>query len=93
MRQEIITPATIYVKVVIPAKAGIQNWTGCRIKSGMTILDMFICRSNNKEATRRNFGFEPPCSVPVRADKHTVLRAMGAKIHAAGIPHGSSAEE
>ena len=36
----IITPATIYVKAVIPAKAGIQNWPGCRIKSGMT-FDMF----------------------------------------------------
>jgi hypothetical protein len=41
-----ITPATIYVKPFIPAKAGIQNWTGCRIKSGMT-FDMFNCRSNN----------------------------------------------
>ena len=41
----IITPATIYVKAVIPAKAGIQNWTGCRIKSGMT-FDMFNCQSN-----------------------------------------------
>ena len=27
----IITPATIYAKAVIPAKAGIQNWPGCRI--------------------------------------------------------------
>ena len=42
----VITPATIYVKAVIPAKAGIQNWPGCRIKSGMT-FDMFNCRSNN----------------------------------------------
>jgi len=41
----VITPATIYVKAVIPAKAGIQNWAGCRIKSGMT-FDMFNCRSN-----------------------------------------------
>ncbi len=41
----IITPATIYVKTVIPAKAGIQNGSGCRIKSGMTV-DMFNCRSN-----------------------------------------------
>jgi len=32
----IITPAIIYLNVVIPTKAGIQNWTGCRIKSGMT---------------------------------------------------------
>jgi hypothetical protein len=30
--QVIITPATIYVKVVIPAKAGIQNGAGCRIR-------------------------------------------------------------
>jgi len=31
----IITPATKYIKVVIPAKAGIQAGTGCpRIKSG-----------------------------------------------------------
>jgi hypothetical protein len=44
----IITPATIYVKAVIPAKAGIQNWTGCRIKSGMT-FGMFNCRSNRME--------------------------------------------
>jgi len=30
-----ITPATKYIKVVIPAKAGIQTGTGCpRIKSG-----------------------------------------------------------
>jgi|GEM_PF-657482 len=41
-----ITPATIYVKAVIPAKAGIRNWPGCRIKSSMT-FDMFNCRSNN----------------------------------------------
>jgi hypothetical protein len=46
----VITPATIYVKVVILAKAGIQNWTGCRIKSGMT-MDMFHCRSNTHDAT------------------------------------------
>ncbi len=32
----IITPATKYINVVIPAKAGIQAGTGCRIKSGMT---------------------------------------------------------
>jgi len=42
----IITPATIYVKPVIPAKTGIQKWLGCRIKSGMTV-DMFNCWSNN----------------------------------------------
>ena len=33
---DIITPAVKYPKVVIPAKAGIQKNTGCRIKSGMT---------------------------------------------------------
>jgi hypothetical protein len=32
----------------IPAKAGIQNSTGCRIKSGMTNVNMFIFRSNNR---------------------------------------------
>jgi hypothetical protein len=32
------TPAVRYVTVVIPAKAGIQKDTGCRIKSGMTEL-------------------------------------------------------
>ena len=31
-----ITPAIKYLKIVIPAKAGIQEYTGCRIKSGMT---------------------------------------------------------
>ena len=34
----IITPAVKYPTVVIPAKAGIQKDTGCRIKSGMTEL-------------------------------------------------------
>jgi len=29
-------------KMVIPAKAGIQKNTGCRIKSGMTELASFI---------------------------------------------------
>jgi len=33
-----ITPVVKYPKVVIPAKAGIQKSTGCRIKSGMTEL-------------------------------------------------------
>jgi hypothetical protein len=33
---KIITPAIKYVTVVIPAKAGIQKDTGCRIMSGMT---------------------------------------------------------
>ena len=31
-----ITPAIKYLNIVIPAKAGIQAGTGCRIKSGMT---------------------------------------------------------
>jgi hypothetical protein len=43
----IITPATIDVNSVIPAKAGIHDRTGFRIKSGMTIFDMFTCRNNN----------------------------------------------
>jgi len=33
-----ITPAIKYLKAVIPAQAGIQEGTGCRIKSGMTEL-------------------------------------------------------
>jgi len=33
-----INPAGKYPTVVIPAKAGIQKDTGCRIKSGMTGL-------------------------------------------------------
>jgi hypothetical protein len=33
---DFITPAIKYIKVVIPAKAGIQTGTGCRINSGMT---------------------------------------------------------
>ena len=37
-----ITPATKCPKVVIPAKAGIQAGTGCRIKSGMTELACLI---------------------------------------------------
>ncbi len=51
-----ITPATINTNTVIPANtlkgtsAGIQNGTGCRIKSGMTTFDMFICRINNIHA-------------------------------------------
>ena len=32
----VITPAIKYVTDVIPAKAGIQKDTGCRIMSGMT---------------------------------------------------------
>ena len=39
-----ITPATKYLKVVIPAKAEIQASTGCRIKSGMTELACLIAR-------------------------------------------------
>ena len=34
----IITSAVKYPKIVIPANAGIQINTGCRIKSGMTKL-------------------------------------------------------
>jgi len=48
-KPEFITTATIGVSSVIPATAGIQDWTGCRIKSGMTTFDMFTCRSNNPE--------------------------------------------
>jgi hypothetical protein len=33
-----IKPAIEYLNVVIPAKAGSQKKTGCRIKSGMTRL-------------------------------------------------------
>ena len=40
----IITPAIKYLNIVIPAKAGIQVGTGCRIKSGMTELDYLIAR-------------------------------------------------
>ncbi|PKN67756.1 MAG: hypothetical protein CVU54_16350 [Deltaproteobacteria bacterium HGW-Deltaproteobacteria-12] len=43
-----INPAAINVHTVIPAEAGIQNSTGCRIKPGMTTVYMCICRSNNK---------------------------------------------
>jgi len=39
-----ITPAIKYLNIVIPAKAGIQEGTGCRIKSGMTELDYLITR-------------------------------------------------
>jgi len=40
----IITPAIKYLNIVIPAKAGIQEGTGCRIKSGITELDYLIAR-------------------------------------------------
>jgi len=39
-----ITPAIKYLNIVIPAKAGIQVGTGCRIKSGMTELDYLVAR-------------------------------------------------
>jgi len=39
-----ITPAIKYLNIVIPAKAGIQVGTGCRIKSGMTELEYLIAR-------------------------------------------------
>jgi hypothetical protein len=38
MKSKTITPAVKYPKFVIPAQAGIQKNTGCRIKSGMTEL-------------------------------------------------------
>ena len=40
----IITPAIKCLNIVIPAKAGIQVGTGCRIKSGMTELDYLVAR-------------------------------------------------
>jgi len=40
----VITPAIKYLNIVIPAKAGIQVGTGCRIKSGMTELDYLVAR-------------------------------------------------
>ncbi len=46
--RSLITPATKDANTVIPAEAGIQDRTGCRIKSGMTPIDMFTCRSNNE---------------------------------------------
>jgi type I restriction enzyme M protein len=53
----IITPATINTPTVIPtpptvipAEAGIQNRTGCRIESGMTTFDMFAGRSDKLTA-------------------------------------------
>ena len=39
IKSQYITSATKYLNIVIPAKAGIQEGTGCRIKSGMTELD------------------------------------------------------
>jgi len=42
--KEYITPAIKYLDIVIPAKAGIQVGTGCRIKSGMTELDYLVAR-------------------------------------------------
>jgi hypothetical protein len=39
---EIIAPAIKYLNIVIPAKAGIQVGTGCRIKSGMTELPYLV---------------------------------------------------
>ena len=66
----VITPATIYVKVVIPAKAGIQtssrrkpgtsNRSGCRIKSGMTFY-LLCCRIH--KLSPQFFG-EPPFLFP-----------------------------
>jgi hypothetical protein len=45
----IITPETVYIKIVIPAKAVIQDCTGFRVKPGMTTFDMLTCRSNETE--------------------------------------------
>ena len=39
-----ITPAIKYLNIVIPAYAGIQVGTGCRIKSGMTGLVYLVAR-------------------------------------------------
>ena len=39
-----ITPAIKYLNTVIPAYAGIQVGTGCRIKSGMTGLVYLVAR-------------------------------------------------
>ena len=41
---EYITPAIKYLNIVIPAKAGIQEGTGCRIKSDTTELDYLVAR-------------------------------------------------
>jgi len=43
------TPAIKYLNIVIPAKAGIQEGTGCRIKSGMTELDYLVARLISKK--------------------------------------------
>ena len=52
-----ITPAIKYLNIVIPAKAGIQEGTGCRIKSGMTELDYLVARliSSGFTITRVSF--------------------------------------
>jgi hypothetical protein len=44
-----ITPAVKYPTVVIPAKAGIQKGTGCRIKSGMTEFGYLFAGLIDKE--------------------------------------------
>jgi hypothetical protein len=58
----VITPAIKYLNIVIPAKAGIQVGTGCRIKSGMTELDYLVARLmlmhkelNNAEASDETY--------------------------------------
>ena len=43
----IMTPATINANPVFPAKAGIHDRSGYRVKSGMTKVHLFSCRSNN----------------------------------------------
>jgi hypothetical protein len=40
--KHVITPVVKYPTVVIPAKAGIQKGTGCRIKSGMTRIGYLV---------------------------------------------------
>ena len=57
MSNDIINLATMVVTptCALPCPSGdqgtqaeIQEYTGCRIKSGMTSFDIFICLSNNK---------------------------------------------
>jgi 23S rRNA pseudouridine1911/1915/1917 synthase len=53
MTTDVTTPAT----TIIPAKAGIQNSTGCRIESGMTTFGTFNCRSNQTSGAERHHRF------------------------------------
>jgi len=54
----VITPAIKYLNIVIPAKAGIQVGTGCRIKSGMTELDYLIARLILYQFYQYNFTYK-----------------------------------